>query len=167
LLDKIDEISRAIKPTDTYIAPSIQQATEWIDREVSVYNPQTFYHNGITHIRSIIKTTKKIHKVDNKTGEITDRTIIQFSVANFRENAQFFHDKILDHWKVETMHQYKDKSLLEDAHNAHLNPFLMTIIRSFTLNILHLNGVKSIQNQLVKNRWNLDSPIKQLLNFSF
>ena len=46
----------------------------------------------------------------------------------------------------------KDKSLLEDAYNAHLNPFLMTIIRSFTLNILHLNKVKSVHNQLIKNR---------------
>ena len=156
-----------MKPTDTYIAPSIQQATEWIDREVFVYNPTTFYHNGIPHIRSIIKTTKKIQRVDNKTGEVTNRTIIQFSVSNFRERAHFFHDKILDHWKVETMHQYKDKSLLEDAHNCHLNPFLMTIIRSFTLNILHLNKVKSIHNQLIKNRWNMNDSISQLLNFSF
>jgi hypothetical protein len=29
------------------------------------------------------------------------------------------------------MHQYKDNALLEDDHNAHLNPFLMTIIGSF------------------------------------
>lgn len=167
MLDKIDEISRTLKSTDTYISSSKQQATEWIDREVSVYNPQTFYHNGITHIRSIIKTTKKIQRIDNKTGEIMYRTIIQFSVANFRESAKFFHDKILDHWKVETMHQYKDKSLLEDAHNAHINPFLMTIIRSFTLNILHLNKVKSINNQLIKNRWSMNDSISQLLNFSF
>lgn len=102
-----------------------------------------------------------------KTGEVTQRKVIQFSVANFREDAKFFHDKILQHWKVETMHQYKDKSLLEDTHNAHINPFLMTIIRSFTLNILHLNRCKSVQNQLVKNRWNLDGSIRQLLNFSF
>ncbi|MBT5934523.1 hypothetical protein [Sulfurimonas sp.] len=114
-----------------------------------------------------MKTTKKIHRVDNKIDEVTNRTIIQFSIANFRESAQFFYDKILDHWKVETMHQYKDKSLLEDAHNAHLNPFLITIIRSFTLNILHLNKVKYIHNQLTQNRWNLDNTISLLLNFSF
>ncbi len=50
------------------------------------------------------------------------------------------------------MHQYKDNTLLEDDHNAHLNPFLMTIIRSIILNILHLNGTKSIQEQLINNR---------------
>jgi len=65
------------------------------------------------------------------------------------------------------MHQYKDNALLEDDHNVHLNPFSMTIIRSMILNILHLNGAKSIQEQLVNNRWDLDDSIAQLLRFSF
>ncbi len=107
------------------------------------------------------------HKTNHKTGEVTNSTSIQFCIANFRENAEFFHDKILLHWKVETMHQYKDNTLLEDDHNAHLNPFLMTIIRSIILNILHLNGTKSIQEQLINNRWDLDDSIAQLLKFSF
>jgi hypothetical protein len=34
LLDKIDNISRSIKATDIYRALPMQQATEWIDREV-------------------------------------------------------------------------------------------------------------------------------------
>ena len=65
------------------------------------------------------------------------------------------------------MHQYKDNALLEDSHSAHLNPFLMTIIRSMILNILHLNGAKSIQEQLINNRWDLDDSIAQLLKCSF
>jgi hypothetical protein len=43
----------------------------------------------------------------------------------------------------------------------------MTIIRSMILNILHLNGAKSIQEQLVNNRWDLDGSIAQLLKVSF
>jgi hypothetical protein len=50
------------------------------------------------------------------------------------------------------MHQYKDNALLEDDYNAHLNPFVMTIIRSMILNILHLNGQKSFQQQLINHR---------------
>jgi hypothetical protein len=134
---------------------------------VFVYQPSTFYHNQITHVRSIIKTIKKVEHRNHKTGEITKSQRIQFCIANFRESAEFFHTKILDHWKVETMHQYKDNALLEDAHNCHLNPFLMTIIRSMILNILHLNGAKSIQEQLVNNRWDLDGSIAQLLKVSF
>jgi len=167
LLDKADEISRDIEYVSVYQAKPIQQSNEWIDREVFVYQPTTFYHNGITHVRSIIKTIKKIEKINHKTGEVTNSTRIQFCIANFHESAEFFHNKILHHWKVETMHQYKDNALLEDAHNAYLNPFLMTIIRSIILNILHLNGAKSIQKQLVMNRWDLDDSITQLLKFSF
>lgn len=151
----------------TYKAKPIQQSNEWINREVFVYQPTTFYHNGMTHIRSIIKTIKKVERTNYKTGEVTNSTRIQFSIANFHESAEFFHNKILHHWKVETMHQYKDNALLEDDHNAHLNPFLMTIIRSMILNILHLNGAKSIQEQLINNRWDLDDSIAQLLKFSF
>lgn len=121
----------------------------------------------MTHIRSIIKTIKKVETTNHKTGEITNRTIIQFSIANFRENAEFFHDKNLSHWKVETMHQYKDNALKEDNHNAHKNPFAFTIIRSMVLNILHLNKVNSINEQLINNRWDLKDSIRQLLNFSF
>jgi len=168
LYEKIDEISRTKKATSSYKAPPVQQSNEWIEREVFVYtNDSCFYHNGMTHIRSIIKTIKRVESVDHQTGEITNRTIIQFSIANFRESAKFFHDKILDHWKVETMHQYKDNALLEDDHNAYKNPFAMTILRSMVLNILHLNQTKSISEQLIRNRWNLQDSIAQLLKFSF
>ena len=168
LFNEIDKISQTKEAADSYKAKGIQQSNEWIQREVFIYdNDCCFYHNGMTHIRSIIKTIKKVETTNYKTGEITNRTMIQFSIANFRESAKFFHDKNLQHWKVETMHQYKDNALLEDAHNAYLNPFLMTIIRSMILNILHLNGAKSIQEQLVNNRWDLDDSINQLLKFSF
>ena len=70
---------------------------------------------------------------------MTNSTRDQFCIANFHENAD----------------------------NTHLNPFLMTIIRSMILNILHLNGAKSIQEQLINNRWDLDDSITQLLKLSF
>ena len=167
LFEKIDAISQTKTHSSCYEAPQIKQSNERIQRDVYVYtNDCCFYHNGMSHIRSIIKTIKKIDRTDMKTGEVTNRTIIQFSIANFRESAKFFHDKILHHWKVETMHQYKDNALLEDDHNAHKNPFAMTILRSMVLNILHLNQVKSIKEQLVKNQWNLNLSIAQLLKFS-
>ncbi|MDQ7083934.1 MAG: hypothetical protein Q9M36_02950 [Sulfurovum sp.] len=55
------------------------------------------------------------------------------------------------------MNQYKDNALSKK----------MTIIRGMILNVLHLNGAKSIQEQLINNRWDLDDSIPQLLNFSF
>ena len=108
-LDISSILSSKTKPTNRYKAKAIQQSNEWINREVFVYQPTTFYHNGMTHIRSIIKTIKKVEQTNHKTSEVTNSTRIQFSIANFHESAEFFHNKILHHWKVETMHQYNCK----------------------------------------------------------
>lgn len=137
-------------------------------RKVTIFtNGSCFYHNGMKHIRSIIKIDKTIYSTNKKTGEIKEDITTSFAIANFRNSAKFFHDLHLKHWQVETMHFHKDKSLFEDSHNANINPMTMTILRSFVINILHLKKVKSIKNQLVENRWDLNSTLKLLLGISF
>lgn len=121
----------------------------------------------MSHIKTIIKIDKTIHSVNNKTGEIKETSTTSFAIANFKKEAKFFHDLQLKHWKVETMHFHKDKSLYEDLHTANINPMTMTILRSFVINILHLNKVKSIKNQLLENKWNLDNTLSLLLGISF
>ena len=124
----------------------------------------------MTHIKTIIKIDKTIHSTDKKTGEVKETSTMSFAIANFKDDiytAKYFHDLGLKHWKVETMHFHKDKSLYEDVHTANINPMTMTILRSFVINILHLNKVKSIKNQLLENRWDLDSTISLLLGISF
>lgn len=120
----------------------------------------------MTHIKTIIRIDKTIFSVNKKTGEIKEKLITSFAISNFKNTAKFFHDLGLKHWKVATMHFYKDTSLYEDLHTANINPMTMTILRSFVLNILHINKVKSIKTQLLENRWNLDSTLK-LLKISF
>jgi len=119
------------------------------------------------HIKTIIRIDKSIHKTNKKTGEIKETSTTSFAISNFKNNAKFFHHLGLKHWKVETMHFYKDKSLYEDVHTANINPMTMTILRSFVLNILHLNKVKSITHQLLENRWDLDATLNLLLKISF
>ena len=121
----------------------------------------------MTHIKTIIRIDKTIHTTNRKTGEVKEITTTSFAIANFKNNAEFFHKLQLKHWKVETMHFYKDKSLYEDLHTANINPMTMTILRSFVINILHLNKVKSIKNQLLENKWNLEATLKLLLKISF
>lgn len=116
----------------------------------------------MTHIKTIIRIDKTIHSTNKKTGEIKETSTTSFAIANFKNNAKFFHDLGLKHWKVETMHFHKDKSLNEDLHTVNINPMTMTILRSFVINILHLNKVKSIKNQLLENRWDLDATLKLL-----
>jgi len=121
----------------------------------------------MTHIKTIIRIDKIIHSINKKTKEVKETLTTSFAIANFKDNAKFFHDLQLKHWKVETMHFHKDKSLYEDLHTANINPMTMTILRSFVINILHLNKVKSIKNQLLENRWDLDTTLKLLLKISF
>jgi len=146
LVDKIDEISRTTEPSSVYEAPEIQQSNQWITRKVSVFtNDSCFYHNGMTHIRSIIKTSKTTQTQDSKTNKIKTVRTISFCIANFRQDAEFFHNTILKEWAVETMHFHKDKTFKEDEHTAYKNPMVFTIIRSFTLNTLAFTGVKKIK----------------------
>ena len=165
---KAIEISDTKEPTSTYTSKLKKEGKNLVQREVYIFtNDCCFYHQKMTHIKSIIKIDKTIHSTNKKTGEMTKNTTSSFAIANFKDDAQSFHDIQLNHWKVETMHFHKDKSLYEDLHTANINPMTMTILRSFVINILHLNKVKSIKNQLLKNRWDLDSTLSLLLGISF
>lgn len=160
LLKKAIEISNTKEPTDTYISPLNQEGKNLVKRKVSIFtNDCCFYHNKITHIKTIIRIDKTIHSTNKKIGEIKETLTTSFAIANFKDIAKTFHEIQLKHWKVETMHFHKDKSLYEDLHTANINPMTMTILRSIVINILHLNKVKSIKNQLLENRWDLDATL--------
>ena len=168
LLKKAIDISNTKKPTDTYISDLKQEGKKLVERKVTTFtNDSCFYHNGMTHIKTIIRIDKTIHKVNKETGEFTQTITTSFAIANFTDDAKFFHNLGLKHWQVETMHFHKDKSLYEDLHTTNINQMTMTILRSFVINILHLNKVKSIKNQLLDNRWDLDVTLRLFLNISF
>ena len=163
LLSKAIDITNTKEPTDTFTSELKQEGRNLVQRKVVTFtNDSCFYHQKMTHIKTIIKIDKTIHNTNKKTGEITQSTTTSFAIANFKDTAQSFHDIQLKHWKVETMHFYKDKSLYEDLHTANINPMTMTILRSIVINILHLNQVKSISKQLLENRWDLNETLRLL-----
>lgn len=92
------------------------------------------FHPDFKNIQTIIRITKEV--TDNETGAI--RTTITYLVANFKSNAQSFHNSILQHWSVETYHYHLDMLTKEDDHIAYVNPFSMSILRSFTINLYQL-----------------------------
>ena len=166
LLKKAIDISNNKTPTDTFISDLNQEGKNLVKRKVSTFtNDSCFYYKGMTHIKTIIRIDKTIHSNNKKTGEVKETLTTSFAIANFRSSAKLFHSLQLKHWKVETMHFHKDKSLYEDLHTANINPMTMTILRSFVINILHLNKVKSIKNQLLENRWDLDTTLGLLFKF--
>ncbi|MDQ7060209.1 MAG: ISAs1 family transposase [Sulfurimonas sp.] len=73
-----------------------------VSRTVEIYQNKScnhvMHHEVFNNIQSLIKVTKKL--IDPTTGESTQT--IQYSMANFKTSAQDFHEKILQHWRVET-----------------------------------------------------------------
>ena len=92
------------------------------------------YHSNFKNIQSIIKVTKESTNV--KTSEV--KTTIQYLIANYKASAQEFREKILQHWRVETYHYHLDMLMDEDDHIAYINPFSISILRSFALNLYQL-----------------------------
>jgi hypothetical protein len=94
----------------------------------------------------LIFTIGLFHKpTDLKSGEVKEA--IQYLIANFKDKTSHqFHDMILAHWRVETFHYHKDMLTCEDDHICYVNPFAMTILRSFAINLyqIYFNNNKNI-----------------------
>jgi hypothetical protein len=116
-----------------------------VSRKIEVFQNKNanlvMHHKSFNNIESLIKVTKTL--ASPITGEIT--TTIQYLMANFKTTAKEFHQKILQHWRVETYHYHLDMLTEEDDHIAHKEPFSIAILRSFTINLyqLFLNANKN------------------------
>jgi predicted transposase YbfD/YdcC len=126
-------------PTYSYTSPLFEtENNKSVKRFVEVFQDRScnvvMYHNDFKNIQSIIKITKET--IDLKTGVI--KTKVEYLIANFKTNAKEFHDKILQHWHIETYHYYLDTLTMEDKHIAYINPFSVSILRSFTINLYQL-----------------------------
>ncbi len=126
--------------SDTYEeeAEYLNENKKRVSRKVELFESkssnQIMHHNKFNNIQSLIKVTKTL--VTPITGEIT--TSYQYLMANFKTTAKDFHDKILEHWRVETYHYHLDMLMDEDDHIAYKEPFSIAILRSFALNLYQL-----------------------------
>jgi len=140
------------KPTETYISPLWQsEGNKSVTRTVDIFqnlNTTIVMLSGeFENIQTIIRVTKET--TDHITGVV--KTTVQYLIANFKKkSAHQFHDMILAHWRVETFHYHKDMLTCEDDHICYINPFVMTILRSFAINLYQLyfnkNKGKKIEN---------------------
>lgn len=140
LRDKAKETIKLFsEPTDSFKdkKPTIE-GNKLTRRTVDVFESSdcnlVMFHPDFKNIQTIIRITKEV--TDNETGEVT--TITTYLVANFKSKAKSFHNSILQHWSVETYHYHLDMLTKEDDHIAYVNPFSMSILRSFTINLYQL-----------------------------
>ena len=114
------------------------EGNHMVYRRVEIYqNPScnlVMYDKKFKNIQTIIKTIKTT--INSKTGEFKYKT--NYAIANYKESAEEFKTRILQHWIVETHHFFLDTMLDEDDHNAYKNPHGISILRGFALNIWQL-----------------------------
>lgn len=140
LRDKAKETIKLFdKPTDSYKDKRATiEGNKLTRRTVEIFESSdcnlVMFHPDFKNIQTIIKIIKEV--TDNETAEVTTTTT--YLVANFKSTAQSFHNSILQHWSVETYHYHLDMLTKEDAHIAYVNPFSMSILRSFTINLYQL-----------------------------
>jgi predicted transposase YbfD/YdcC len=137
----ISTIDTFEKPTEIYEDDKFNYSIErnkYVHRKVEIYKSKNcdivMFDSKFKNIQTLIKTIKTT--TDKKTGE--KKEIIKYMIANYKESAEDFKKRILQHWLVETNHFYLDTMFGEDDHNAYKNPFGMSILRSFALNLYQL-----------------------------
>jgi len=127
------------KPSDSYTSPLWQtENNKSVKRTVDIFQNRdcnlVMYHSDFKNIQTLVRITKEI--TCRISGVI--KTTVQYLIANFKTTAKDFHNKILQHWAVETYHYHKDMLTKEDDHICYVNPFSMTILRSFAVNLYQL-----------------------------
>jgi len=136
-----------VNPIETYEDSKFyktESSNKSVKRTVDIfYNRDTnivMYHDKFENIQTIIKVTKE--STNLVSGEV--KTTIEYLITNFKTTAEDFYNKILEHWRIETYHYHLDTLTKEDNHIAYVNPFSISILRSFTVNLyqLYLNKYK-------------------------
>jgi len=118
------------------------------------------YHSDFKNIQTLIRVTKET--TCPITGVI--KTSIQYLMANFKTDAKDFYNKILQHWAIETYHYHKDMLTKEDDHICYINPFSMTLLRSFAVNLYQLYFNKYKDTKIYDTFPATMATIKQICN---
>jgi len=133
-IEEFNEPSDIINDEDSYLT----EHNKRVSRKVEVFQNKSadlvMLHENFNNIQSLIKVTKTL--TSPITGEVTITQ--QYLMANFKTTAKEFHQKILQHWRVETYHYHLDMLMEEDDHIAHKEPFSIAILRSFSVNLYQL-----------------------------
>ena len=139
-IEQFDAPSDVVVDKDSYL----NENNKRVSRKVELFQQNScniiMHHEKFDNIQSLIKVSKTLTDTSGKST-----TSVQYLMANFKTTAKDFHEKILQHWRVETYHYHLDMLMEEDDHIAHKEPFSMAILRSFAINLyqLFLNRYKN------------------------
>lgn len=170
LKEKVELIvSNFLNPIESYEDSKkykTENSNKSVKRVVDIYyNKSTnrvLYHEKFDNIQTLIRVTKE--STNMVTGEV--KTTVEYLIANFITTAEDFYNKILQHWGIEIYHYHLDMLTCEDDHIAYINPFSISILRSFTVNLYQLYFNQNKDTKMFNKRPVTMANIKKYCNRS-
>jgi predicted transposase YbfD/YdcC len=141
-IDKIRRNRREKRVVEVFKAGSILDLPEWQ-----------------IHAVEAVRVTRTVLHKDVATGwnwRLT-REVAWYASTGDGNRAAYYAAATRGHWGVENrVHYVLDVSMHEDASRVRKSPTILSILRSFALNILRFNKVKDVADALWRNAMNLN-----------
>jgi len=112
-----------------------------------------------THAVEAVRVTRTVLHKDVATGWKwrPTREVTWYASTRDDNSAAYYAAATRGHWGVENrVHYVLDVSMHEDASRVRKSPTILSILRSFALNILRFNKVNDIADALWRNAMNLN-----------
>jgi predicted transposase YbfD/YdcC len=112
-----------------------------------------------THAVEAVRVTRTVLHKDVATGWQwrPTRNVAWYALTRDGNSAAYYAAVTRGHWGVENrVHYVLDVSMHEDASRVRKSPTILSILRSFALNILRFNKVNDVADALWRNAMNLN-----------
>ena len=112
-----------------------------------------------THAVEAVRVTRTVQRQDVATGWKWPCTheVAWYASTGKGNAAAYYAAATRGHWGVENrVHYVLDVSMHEDASRVRKSPTILSILRSFALNILRFNNVSDVADALWRNAMNLN-----------
>jgi predicted transposase YbfD/YdcC len=112
-----------------------------------------------THAVEAVRVTRTVQRQDVATGWKWQCTheVAWYASTGKGNAAAYYAAATRGHWGVENrVHYVLDVSMHEDASRVRKSPTILSILRSFALNILRFNKVNDVADALWRNAMNLN-----------
>jgi len=112
-----------------------------------------------THAVEAVRVTRTVQRQDVATGWKWQCTheVAWYASTGKGNAAAYYAAATRGHWGVENrVHYVLDVSMHEDASRVRKSPTILSILRSFALNILRFNNVSDVADALWRNAMNLN-----------
>lgn len=153
LEEDLAQVLKLEKPSDSYIADIDYGHGRIAKRSCQTYNAHIADHVVDTdwagHIKTVIKIHRNVQTKDTGSGEWIKTKETAIYISNKVLGAEQAHQLVKNHWGIENINHYvRDVSLLEDATKLRTNPFNLSVLRSFVLNIFRRHNLSNIKDRL-------------------